>query len=68
MKDVLLKLATDFLSTIIFLVVYLATDNIILATSVAVAGAIAQVIFGLEEEAAKSRDPFRSGALPGLLP
>ncbi len=31
-------------------------------------GAIAQVIFGIEEEAAKSRDPFRTGALPGLLP
>jgi intracellular septation protein len=45
MKDVLLKLATDFLSTIVFLVVYLVTDNIILATSVAVAGAIAQVIY-----------------------
>ncbi|MBI5321474.1 leucyl aminopeptidase family protein [Bradyrhizobium sp.] len=31
-------------------------------------GAIAQVIFGIEEESAKSRDPFRAGALPGLLP
>jgi leucyl aminopeptidase len=31
-------------------------------------GAIAQVIFGLAEESAKSRDPFRAGALPGLLP
>src|SRR5262249_17315959 len=31
-------------------------------------GAIAQVIFGLEDEGAKSRDPFRAGALPGLLP
>ena len=31
-------------------------------------GAIAQVIFGIEEEAAKSRDPFRTGELPGLLP
>lgn len=31
-------------------------------------GAIAQVIFGIEDESAKSRDPFRSGALPGLLP
>src|SRR5215470_18858672 len=31
-------------------------------------GAIAQVIFGLEEESARSRDPFRAGALPGLLP
>jgi len=31
-------------------------------------GAIAQVIFGVEEETAKSRDPFRPGTLPGLLP
>ena len=31
-------------------------------------GQIAQVIFGLEDETAKSRDPFRPGALPGLLP
>ena len=31
-------------------------------------GAIAQVIFGIEDESAKSRDPFRAGALPGLLP
>ncbi len=44
MKSVLLRLATDFLSTIVFLVIYLATDNIVLATSVAVAGAVAQVV------------------------
>jgi leucyl aminopeptidase len=31
-------------------------------------GAIAQVLFGLEDEAKKSRDLFRPGALPGLLP
>src|SRR5438128_1728916 len=31
-------------------------------------GAIAEVIFGIEEESAKSHDPFRAGALPGLLP
>jgi leucyl aminopeptidase len=31
-------------------------------------GEIAQIIFGLEEEDAKSRDPFRPGALPDLLP
>jgi len=31
-------------------------------------GAIAQVLFGLEDEGAKSRDLFRPGALPGLLP
>jgi leucyl aminopeptidase len=31
-------------------------------------GTIAQVLFGLEEEAARSRDLFRPGALPGLLP
>jgi len=44
MKDVLLRLGTDFLSTIVFLVVYLLTDSIVLATSVAIAGAIAQII------------------------
>ncbi len=31
-------------------------------------GAIAQVIFGVEDEGAKSHDLFRAGALPGLLP
>jgi intracellular septation protein len=45
MKDVFARLATDFLSTIIFLVIYLVTDSVVLATSVAIAGAVAQVIF-----------------------
>jgi intracellular septation protein len=45
MKSVFAKLASDFLSTIVFLVVYLATDNVLLATGVAVAGAVAQVIY-----------------------
>lgn len=31
-------------------------------------GKIAQVLFGLEDAAGKSRDLFRPGALPGLLP
>jgi leucyl aminopeptidase len=31
-------------------------------------GQIAGVLFGLDDERAKSRDPFRPGALPGLLP
>jgi len=31
-------------------------------------GKIAQVIFGLDSESAKFRDPFRPGQLPGLLP
>jgi intracellular septation protein A len=45
MKDVFAKLLTDFLSTIVFLVVYLTTDNVVLATSVAIAGAVAQVVY-----------------------
>jgi intracellular septation protein len=45
MKDVFVKLGTDFLSTIVFLALYLATDNVVLATSVAIAGAVAQVIY-----------------------
>src|SRR5215470_16333137 len=31
-------------------------------------GRMAGVLFGLEDEAARSRDLFRPGALPGLLP
>jgi leucyl aminopeptidase len=31
-------------------------------------GEIAQVVFGLDNETAKFRDPFRPGQLPGLLP
>jgi intracellular septation protein A len=45
MKDVFRRLGSDFLSTIVFLVVYLSTDNVILATAVAIAGAIGQVIW-----------------------
>jgi intracellular septation protein len=45
MKDVFAKLATDFLSTIVFLALYLTTGNVVLATSVAIAGAVAQVIY-----------------------
>lgn len=45
MKDVFAKLATDFFSTIVFLALYFITGNILLATGVAIAGAIAQVIY-----------------------
>src|SRR3954447_4620417 len=45
MKDVFAKLAADFFSTILFLAIYLTTDNVLLATSVAIAGALAQVIY-----------------------
>jgi len=45
MKDVFRRLGSDFLSTIVFLVIYLITDNVILATAVAIAGAIGQVIY-----------------------
>jgi intracellular septation protein len=44
MKDVLIRLGSDFFSAILFLVLYLLTDNVVLATSVAIAGAIAQAI------------------------
>lgn len=43
MKDVFRRLVSDFVSTIVFLVIYLATDNVILATAVAILGAIGQV-------------------------
>lgn len=45
MKDVLARLGSDFLSTIVFLALYLTTGDVILATVVAIAGAVAQVIY-----------------------
>jgi intracellular septation protein A len=45
MKDVFVRLGTDFLSAIVFLVLYLTTGNVVLATSVAIAGAAAQVAY-----------------------
>jgi len=44
MKDVLAKLGSDFLSTIVFLTLYLTTGDLMLATGVAIAGAVAQVV------------------------
>src|SRR4051794_3334432 len=45
MKDVFARLASDFFSTIVFLAIYLTTGNVLLATAVAIAGAIAQLIY-----------------------
>lgn len=45
MKNVFAKLAYDFFSTIVFLVVYLASDNVVLATGVAIGASIAQAIY-----------------------
>ena len=45
MKDAFAKLGADFFSTIVFLVIYLTTDDVLLATAVAIAGAIAQVVY-----------------------
>jgi intracellular septation protein A len=44
-KDAFAKLAADFFSTIVFLALYFITGNIVLATGVAIAGAIAQVVY-----------------------
>ena len=45
MRDVFAKLATDFFSTIVFLALYFITGNVLLATGVAIAGAVGQVIY-----------------------
>jgi intracellular septation protein len=45
MQGVFARLAGDFFSTILFLALYLATGSIVLATTVAIAGAIGQVIY-----------------------
>ncbi|UFZ04567.1 septation protein IspZ [Bradyrhizobium ontarionense] len=45
MKDVFAKLAADFLSAAVFFILYVATDDVVLATSAAVAVAIVQVVY-----------------------
>jgi intracellular septation protein len=44
MKDIFIRLGTDFFSTILFAAVYFATGSIALATAIGIAGAILQVI------------------------
>ena len=67
MKTVFARLASDFLSTIVFLVIYLATDNVILATAVAIAGAIAQVIYARIKRMALGYMTYASLALVIVL-
>ena len=45
MKSVFARLAGDFFSTILFVVVWIATDSIAIATGVAIAGAIGQFVW-----------------------
>jgi intracellular septation protein A len=45
MKDAFAKLAADFFSTIVFLALYFITGDVLLATGVAIAGAVAQVVY-----------------------
>jgi len=45
MTGVFARLAADFFSTIVFLGLYVTTGSIVLATSLAIAGAIGQVIY-----------------------
>jgi intracellular septation protein len=44
MTNVFARLASDFFSTIVFLVLILSTGNVVLATCVAIIGAVAQLI------------------------
>ncbi|UWU90448.1 inner membrane-spanning protein YciB [Bradyrhizobium sp. CB1015] len=67
MKDVFARLASDFLSAIIFLAIYLITDNIVLATSVAIAAAIAQVIYARLKGQALNYMTYASLALVVVL-
>ena len=67
MKDVFARLASDFFSTIVFLALYLATANVVLATSVAIAGAVGQVIYSRIKGKALSFMTYASVALVIVL-
>jgi hypothetical protein len=44
-KDVFAKLAADFLSAAVFFILYVATDEVVLATAAAIAVAVVQVVY-----------------------
>ena len=67
MRDVFARLLYDFLSAIVFLALYLSTGNVVLATSVAVAGAVAQVIYSRLKEQPLSFMTYASLALVIVL-
>ena len=67
MKDVFVRLGTDFLSAIVFLTLYLTTGNVVLATSVAIAGAVAQVVYSRVKGAPLSFMTYASLALVIVL-
>src|ERR1700710_2281905 len=67
MKDIFARLGSDFLSTIVFLAIYLATDNVILATSVALAGAVGQVIYSRVKGKTPATRPWASLGLVIVL-
>ena len=45
MKEIVGRLVSDFLSTIVFLLVYFATGQLLVATAIAVGGAAAQLLY-----------------------
>jgi intracellular septation protein len=67
MKSVFAKLAADFFSTIIFLAVYLATDKVVVATAVAIAASVAQVVHARIKAEPLGFMPYASLALVIVL-
>src|SRR4051794_38142368 len=67
MRDVFARLLYDFLSAIVFLALYLSTGNVVLATSVAIAGAVAQVIYSRVKDKPLSFMTYASLALVVVL-
>ena len=67
MTNVFAKLASDFLSTIIFLIVYAITGDVLIATGVAMAGAVAQIVYAYAADKPLSYMTYASLALVIVL-
>lgn len=67
MTDVFAKLVSDFLSTIVFLIVYAVSGDVLIATGVAIAGAIAQLIYARVKHQSLSFMTYASLALVIVL-
>jgi intracellular septation protein len=67
MKEIVGKLASDFLSTIVFLAVYFLTGQVLVATVIAVLGAAVQVLYARLKRRPLSLMTYASVALVVVL-
>ena len=67
MRTVFARLLADFLSALVFFVIYVTSDNIVLATAVAIAAALAQLVYARVKGQSLSFMTYASAGLVVVL-